>query len=374
MGRAAGSPSAGGAAFADALVAAARAGLPEPAPDPRVASAFGLGWQIAVLYRPEQRRTATPAAEDDLPSLGRLSDEQVVGLGLDRVQVALHDLEEPIRHAGLVPPDVAAVRAQVEQAVDATARRAAIGALHLRVNSALGAIDLRLGKAYGIGRALADTCRNPATLTDLRNEFGPARTATLASWLDDLASAFPPHAAHAVRESLRHWGEWVATAPEPLAADATALLRRQGDLWRALLAGEKLGADMLEIDDYLDAAERLFAHLRQLVARFVRHFPLLTGLIAVLFAGGVALVLIASSSASVIAGIGGVLASIGLSWRGIGGTVGKALGGLERPLWGAELDTAITAAITLLPGHAGRADHGGRRGLARAMFAPKAGG
>jgi hypothetical protein len=159
----------------------------------------------------------------------------------------------------------------------------------------------------------------------------------------------------------------VAAAAEPLAADALALLRRQGDLWRALLAGEKVGADMLEIDDYLDAGERLAGRLRDLGLRFARRFPVLMGTVLVLFVGGIVLVLVASSSASVIAGIGGVLASIGIGWRGAGATLGRALGGLERPLWGAELDVAITDAITLLPGGSGRPDHAGRRTLAREM-------
>jgi hypothetical protein len=298
------------------------------------------------------------------------------------VQVALHDLQAPIQNAGLDPPDLASVRKRVAAAGDDQGRRDAIADLHLQLNAALGAIDLRLGKAYGVGRALADTCRNPATLEDVRGEFEPGRIATLASWLDDLASALPAHAAHSVRESVRRWSQWAhppaepppakPPAAEPPLADTLALLRRQGDLWRALLAGEKVGADMLEIGDYLDAGERLGRRLRQLGLRFARRFPLLLLIVSILFVGGIVLVVVASSSAksdsaTAIAGIGGVLASIGIGWRGAGATLGRALGGLERPLWGAELDVAITDAITLLPGQAGRPDHAGRRTLARAM-------
>ncbi len=369
----AGGPSAAASAFADALAGAAHEGLPEPAPDPRVAAAFALGWQLAILYRPEQRRTATPAAAEDLPSVSRLSDAEVVALGLDRVQVAIHGLQEPVQRAGLRLPDVAAVRRQLDRAPDASTRPELIRTLHLQLNSVLGAVDFRLGTAYGIGRQLADTCRNPTTLDELRSEFATARTATLASWLDDLASGFPPHASHAVRKSLLCWREWVDTAEEPLTDDARALLRRQGELWRALLSGEKLGTHMLEIDHYLEAAERLFARTRALSVRFLRRFPALMALIFVLFAGGVSLVVTGSSSpsgsgsASVVAGIGGVLTSIGLTWRGVGGTVGRAVGKLERPLWGAEIDASITQAITLLPGAHGSDRTGGRRTLAREM-------
>jgi hypothetical protein len=44
-----------------------------------------------------------------------------------------------------------------------------------------------------------------------------------------------------------------------------------------------------------------------------------------------------------------VLAGLGLAWKGIGGTVGKLVGKLEAPLCGAELDTAVMFAITLVP-------------------------
>jgi hypothetical protein len=364
----AGPPSAAASAFADALTGAARRGLPEPAPDARAAEAFALGWQIAVLYRPEQRRISTPAAEADLPSLGRLSEAQVVGLGLDRVQVAVHGLHGRLSDAGLEPPDIGALRTRIAATAAAEDRRELVRTLHLQLNSVLGAADFRLGKAYGLGRAIADTCRNPGSLAELRSELADARMATLVSWLDDLSSAFPPHAGHSVRESLRAWHAWAGTASDPAPEEVWALLRRQGDLWRALLSGEKLGADMLEIDNYLDAAERLLSRTRALVWRFVRRFPVLVALVVLLFAGGVALIVIGSSSASVVAGLGSVLAAVGLTWRGIGGTVGTVVASLERPLWGAELDTAITAAITLLPGDHDRDETGGRRTLARAMF------
>ena len=58
-----GEPSAAASAFAAALTSAAKQGLPEPAPDPRVAAAFAMGWQVAALYRPEQRGTVIPASE-----------------------------------------------------------------------------------------------------------------------------------------------------------------------------------------------------------------------------------------------------------------------------------------------------------------------
>lgn len=75
------------------------------------------------------------------------------------------------------------------------------------------------------------------------------------------------------------------------------------------------------------------------------------------------------SAAAVAAGAGAVLASLGLSWRGVGKSLGGLAGKLERPLWGAELDVAITQAITLLPRAKGRDTARERRHVALALGA-----
>ena len=54
-------------------------------------------------------------------------------------------------------------------------------------------------------------------------------------------------------------------------------------------------------------------------------------------------------SGTIVAGAGALLASFGLTWKGIGGSLGAIGGKVEIQLWGAELDTAIADAITLLP-------------------------
>lgn len=37
-----------------------------------------------------------------------------------------------------------------------------------------------------------------------------------------------------------------------------------------------------------------------------------------------------------------------MSWKGIGGALGRLARNVEEPLWGAEIDHAVTRAITLL--------------------------
>jgi hypothetical protein len=118
--------------------------------------------------------------------------------------------------------------------------------------------DFRLGKAYGLGRALADTCRKPSDAATLKTELGRNRVANLLGWLDDLSSALRAHAAHSVAESLGRCCDW---SEDHGVADVDqrtlATLRRQGEPWRALLSGEKRATETLEIDNYLDAAQDL---------------------------------------------------------------------------------------------------------------------
>ena len=141
--------------------------------------------------------------------------------------------------------------------------------------------------------------------------------------------------------------------PDP---DPWARLRRQGQLWRAVLAGEKACQDMLEIPDYLEAAKEASGRVRAIARRCVRDFPVLVALVLLLFFGGIALIVILNDGAGAAAGAGAILASLGLSWKGVGGVLGRLARQLEEPLWGAEMDRAITRTITLIR----RQDEGAR--------------
>lgn len=348
-------PSAAGDTPGDALnafLAAARKPPSGPAPDPQVSVAFALGWQMAEMYRPEQREAREQAQPDDLPGIGALDAAQLTELGLHQVEAALARLKEPVKRAGQDLSHLESITRELHAAQEDAQRRDLILQLHIQLLSTLTAADFRLGKAYGLGRALADTCRNPATIEELQREFNPDRIATLRGWISDLSSAFPPHAGHSARESLDRWSERLATEPGTAAThldDVLARLRRQGALWRALLSGEKLGRDMLELSNYVRAAESLVVHVRELAFGFIARFRLMLALTALLFAGGVALMLALQSSASVAAGLGGIVASLGLTWKGVGGSLGRAVAKVEQSVWEAQLDVAIADAITLIP-------------------------
>jgi len=346
-----------------ALVRAAKS-TPPNAANPRASDAFALGWQMAELYRPQSRRRAE-AADDDLPGLGSLGDRDRMEILVDQVQVQATRLGEPIHQAGLPPIDIGPLRTSLDEGEPA--HTDAVRALHRQLLGSLTAVDFRLGKAYGLGRALADTCRKPADLDELRDELDTYRIANLLGWLDDLSTALPPHAAHSVGTSLNEWVEWAApNEPDPTSRnavemlqrwrrprlaecrpeDAVTMLRRQGEIWRALLSGEKQGTEMLELDNYLDAARHLAETARSILKGVMCRFPALVLLAAILLFGGIGL-LASGGGSKIVAGATGLLVALGLSWRGLGAVAGQLAGKLEQPLYDSLLDRAIADAITL---------------------------
>jgi len=330
-------------AFVDAVAKAVK--RPD-APETDVAVALGLGWYLAALSHPGGAVHSAAAARGDLAGLAALTEGQVLDYCASQVEVACARLREMVEKAGLQLPELAGLRA----ALATDSRQAAAEHVDACVIAALGAADFKLGKAYGVGRGLMNLTTRPRAHATIAHHLTEERLAPLSAAIDDLGSALAPHAGHSVRASIHEWRVSIEThSPVVHEADETwAALARQGELWRALLSGEKSGLDMLEIDDYLDAADRLSKRLRTMGFRLVRRFPEVVIAVVALFAIGVVLVIATDSAAAIVAGAGTILASVGLTWRGAGRTAGGLAGKLEQPLWGAELDVAITEAITLL--------------------------
>jgi hypothetical protein len=342
-------------AFVKAL-GAAQPAPSGPQPDPKVSQAFALGWQMSELYRAKEWRNVAAASADrlpdDLPGLGSIGRRARAKLGIDQVDVALSSLGDQIKGGGLTVASTKTVRDALAAGIDDEFLLAVLN-LHLDLLSALTAADFKLGKAYGLGRALADTSRKPTDLQSLRAELKAERIAHLRAWIGDLTSTLPAHAGHSVNASLKQWTDWAANGKSPGADDpgrAIRLLRRQGERWRALLSGEKQGPDLLELGDYVSAAFGLLKRFGALSVRFLVPFSPLVLAIVGLFVAGIVFLANSTHSGHVAAGIGGLLASAGLTWKGVGSSLGKAVSHVERPLWQAELDAAITTAITLLPG------------------------
>ena len=351
----AGTPADFRSAFFDAVVSAVRQ-QDRSSADRKVAAALALGWYLAALAHPGKVTDTAAAVRGATTGLGALSEGQMLAYCQDHVAVAFAKLRDVVDTAAALPEEELTKLGDCIQSAEHDARREAAGAVDAKVLSALSAADFRLGKAYGIGAALMNLTTRPPEQADLKAHLDDARIAPIVAAIDDLSSALPAHAGHGVRESLREWQKSVvdesSVAPDE---PATWLqLARQGELWRAVLAGEKSGRDLLEIEDYVDAADRLSKRMRGVAFRLVKQFPAVCILIVALFTGGVLLVALTNSEAAIVAGAGTILASLGLTWRGVGRTLGGLASKLERPLWGAELDIAVTQAITLLAREEGR--------------------
>jgi uncharacterized protein YaaW (UPF0174 family) len=377
-----------------------------------VASAFVLGWHVAELFhanlpRSTQRRQA--------------SLEKLVGIGeldpLSRARLLLAQVRADLERAwqfddsGQPPPDLGPVRSLLQAEVRQPGQlQAAVAQLHQQLLVALTAADFRLGKAYGLGRALAETvlvpdARSPQTFQQV---FARYRLGNLLGWLADLKSAFPPHAAEAVRGSLQAWAAWseaptlylalaeqrpasdagtdgqplgtatigapAARVPPPWAlrwrlarhprrpqarpvdwgsaADresATRALHRQGQLWRAILSGEKESLDLLSTDDYLLAADQLLGHIRRLTLGLLHRFWIATALVAAILAAALVTVFTVRAASPVLAAALTAAGAIGLSWKGVASGLARVLAQAQRPLWESELDVAVANALTAMP-------------------------
>ena len=349
-------------AFAQAIADAGKAALKDDSGDPNVSVAFQLGWTIEIIASSPREDTVKT-----LPGLEGYPEGTFSKILGQRLAGALAKLKEVIAKAGMeIPADVAKL-AETLKAGGELSDPEALRSIHGDVVAMLIGTDRKLARAYGLGRALRKLITPPLA----RDEFADATIAPIINGLDDLSSAFPPHAGRSVAISMQRWQ--ATLQPDDGRLPDAELVARQGELWRSLLGADKLGRDMLEPENYLDAATNLARRYSRIVARALRPFLPWLAIALLLFVGGIVLIVADDKTGTVVAGIGGILASLGLTWKGAGGALGDLAGKLERPLWGAELDTAIADAITLIgvppaaPSTAGAAktrDYGGRRARA----------
>jgi hypothetical protein len=297
--------------------------------------------------------------EEDLPGLSGLPAAQRVQLGLAQADTALAHLKAFL--GDNVPlPTTAAVRTQTEQdPPDRDAIRKKILDLHVALLVQLTAADYRLGKAYSLGRALADTCAS-ARGNDtergqaLAHHLDPYRASVIIGWLDDLKSLLPAHAAQSVADSFGYWKQWAETAnvtklDSAGADETTAVLHRCGQRWRAILSGEKDATDMLEIADYVTAARGTLARAASIAWSLALRLWAPLGLAAALMGIGIWLMIADNGAAQVLAGLGTVAGGLGVTWRSAAGSLGHFSLDLVKPLWDAQVDLAVATRLTPAP-------------------------
>ncbi len=221
------------------------------------------------------------------------------------------------------------------------------------ISRGLTAASTRLARAFDLGFDLATTCRlaDQATLPDLEEVLGGRATAVQQA-LADLSSVLPDHAGRAVSLSLAVWQHWAANpqlSRRPVKwpnASVGRALQRQGEVWEAVLSGEKLGKDMLGVSDY---ARALWALVRGVFSRWWVWMIVVATVAAA--SGGIYLLIAHGSTAKKIEGaVLTGLGAAGLRVASLKRMLGNLADELEREVWGAELDRAIGDAITVPPG------------------------
>ena len=301
-------------------------------------------------------RARLEARAGDLPGVASLSPFERTELTVDRIAAGLHKLGASLSAAGIAPVRVAKLREVLAGGrEDPDELRERIEKLHVEVLFALTAADFRLGKAYGLGRELADTCMGPDDRPSFDRAFG--QLVDLKNWLADLASAFPPHASRAVVLSLRAWEKWAAQPRlegKPLTwrsqgPGVRAALRRQAELWRTLLCGEKQGQDMLNTDDYLKAANGLVAGMSSAIWRFLKPLALPLTAVILLLGTGIALLVLTGTVLKVVGAMLAAAGAVGITGAGIRARLSTVATQLETRLWGVELDLAIANAVLTGP-------------------------
>jgi hypothetical protein len=334
--------------------------LAAPAVTDAVTTAFALGWQMARLYT-SSVDSDSDAVDDEgrLPGLSALPEVSLVTLGLAQADVALRTLTAFLG-AGPALPTTEAARAELgNDPLDRDALRGAIRDLHVALLIELTAFDFTVGKAYGLGRALADTCCSAAgdaadRQQALEHDLDEFRALVLVGWLDALKPVLPAHSGQAVADSLERWTRWaMATDLKKLDPDGVnhqrRVLHRSGQRWRAVLSGEKDAKDLLETNDYVSAARGTLksaaAVARSLAWQLRGPLLVATALIAV----GVALMFLNNSTAQVLAGLGTVAGGLGITWRTASASAERVSLELGRPIWDTQLDVVIASRLTPIP-------------------------
>lgn len=321
-------------------------------------TAFGLGWQMTRLFESPACFDVEQKLEKDLPGMSSLAGRSRTELGLAQADGALTTLRNFLGD-GAALPSTDAVRKEISgDEADVTALRKAVLALHVDLLVGLTAADFRLGKAYGLGRALADTCapvddRADELHTKLRYHLNSHRALVLVGWLDDLKTVLPDHAGQSVSDSLQRWIRWwEKAAPDDTDEEVKQVARRlhrQGQRWRAILSGEKRSKDLLATEDYVDAGRGMLHRAGEIVFAFARRLWAPLTVAGSLLLVGIALMFIDNSSAQVLAGLGTVAGGLGITWRSATNSLGRISHRLGEPLWGAELDRVIADRLTSLP-------------------------
>jgi hypothetical protein len=320
-------------------------------------AAFRAGWHAVELYASKLTARELNASNGPTPA----DDELIPKFVINWPPSSEHDTQQ------LLEADVAQCIAPPPPAQDGGQPPPADPAAALDISDVptymenlaaqLLVKDYRLSNAFVIGVQLASLATDAkatfAWLDDVKNrdQLTPALR-DLAGKIRDLKSCFQPYACDAVATTLLDWNEYA------FGADAKPIdppfvypqLVAQGKIWRALLSGQKLAQDQIQLADYIDGIDRLtngvFAAARALIT--VRRGIILGSLLVVVLGGLIASLIFGKTAGVYTAGLS-ALAAIGISGTTVTAAVKRAVDVVGDSLWQAELGYAIADATSQVP-------------------------
>jgi hypothetical protein len=319
--------------------------------------AFFVGWRLAQLYARPVHIAEVPAFATDkehgLPEIPeKLTEQQQARLIWVGLQTDIGTL--PGGTAPEISDATTTVRVHLQNAnYDKVAISTGIADLFKLTLTNVYVINPHLAKALVAGEQLAELVFTPADQDSpfavLEARLSKDNVKRTCSLLAELQSAFPLRATVAVDGSLVYWQRWVEANGSGGDAGKQALLR-QGELWRSLLTGETRADDLLGLGDYRQA----FVDYTHQVALLARKYPLVWLLVGMLLAGagaGIwAIITYAPTGAAVIAGvIAAAAGALGVTWKTVAVTLGKASTLLERPMVEDGLKEAVKSAAFIPP-------------------------
>jgi hypothetical protein len=340
-----------------------------------VEHAFALGWHVAELCNREDR---DPRASDyPLVSLGALDRATRRNLLVAQISADLDTLglerRGPVRPGNAWAATGDGSVGPLGEIVLPAASIDEVKVLHAAVLTRLMVKDFELGKAYslgaGLGQMVLEAYRKlgygtaevslAAARKSLHEVFTDDRVVELWSYVKDLKSRFAPYAADPVARTLWDWSTWAADTSASArdgrnADDGKAVadrLRRQGQIWRALLSGERKPTDFLLFGNYLDAAADMLRQYGRVAVRVIsrKWGALILALLMIVLAVATYFVAQRLTSNS-LAWLVAALAALGVSGASVLATMKRALGQVEKAMWETEITRAIVAAIRFVPG------------------------
>ena len=320
-----------------------------PVPDPNVAVAYALGWAVGdaltcAKYQVFEHLGKVPEFDAPADQWELLVNQIISRCGRlnDHLESTHADFDLSAQLTTAATLRLGSPAGDVKTAVGA--KSATAMELHTGILTVLWSVASPLAKSYQLGHDMEQMCATPvADKTTTVSASVKGQAAEVHRLLTALASRLPANAAHATDNSLRLWSASLSAGGEETPGD----LLRQGRRWHDVLAGEVSGKDGLRLTDYVAAADSVAGKLWQTARQVVARFKVWLIVAVVLALVGLGLVIWGAKGA-LGAGIATLLATFGLTWKGIGEFFGRAAAKGEDQLWDAEIDWAIAYRFTTL--------------------------